>query len=87
MDIRRCGCGGHSKREIFDRTRVRAGLVRKLEPGEREVHSWRKLRSPSFCKGGNHSCKGLNSCKGQGLVISSAAQECMEKGGHLEGSR
>jgi hypothetical protein len=42
---------------------------------------------PSFCKGGNHSCKGLNSCKGQGLVISSTTQECMEKGGHLEGSR
>jgi hypothetical protein len=48
MDIRRCGCGGHSKREIFDRTRVRAGLVRKLEPGEREVHSWRKLRRSEF---------------------------------------
>ncbi len=47
MDIRRCGCGGRSQRLIFDRTHVHAGLVRKLERGEREVRSWRiaaKLR-------------------------------------------
>ena len=53
MDIRRCGCGGRSQREIFNRTRVRAGLVRKLEPGEREVHSWRiaaKVRVPVRAK-------------------------------------
>jgi hypothetical protein len=76
MDIRRCGCGGRSQREIFNRTRVRAGLVRKLEPGEREVHSWRiaaKVRVPVRAK---PQLQGLNSCKGQGLVITSAAQEC-----------
>jgi hypothetical protein len=41
----------------------------------------------SSCKGGNHSCKALNSCKGQGFVMTSSAQECTDKGGHMEESK
>ena len=44
-------------------------------------------KGQSSCKGGNHSCKGLNSCKGQGFVMTSTAQECIDKGGHAEESK
>ena len=44
-------------------------------------------KGQSSCKGGNHSCKGLNSCKGQGFVMTSTAQECTDKGGHMEESK
>ena len=44
-------------------------------------------KGQSSCKGGNHSCKGLNSCKGEGFVMTSTAQECTEKNGHVEESK
>jgi hypothetical protein len=44
-------------------------------------------KGQSSCKGADHSCKGLNSCKGQGFVMTSTAQECTDKGGHMEDSK
>ena len=35
------------------------------------------------CIGGN-SCKGQNSCKGKGWVTAASAQDCTNKGGHVE---
>ena len=33
------------------------------------------------CSSANNSCKGQNSCKGKGWVMTSSAQECTQKGG------
>jgi hypothetical protein len=44
-------------------------------------------KGQSSCKGGNHACKGQNSCKGQGFSMTSSAQECTDKGGHMSDSQ
>ncbi len=38
----------------------------------------------SSCKSASSSCKGQNSCKGKGWVMTSSADECTQKGGHVE---
>jgi hypothetical protein len=44
-------------------------------------------KGQSSCKGGNHACKGQNSCKGQGFSMTSSAQDCSNKGGHMSDSQ
>jgi hypothetical protein len=44
-------------------------------------------KGQSSCKGGNHACKGQNACKGQGFSMTSSAQECTDKGGHMSDSQ
>jgi len=39
----------------------------------------------SSCKGASNDCKGQNACKGKGFVMTSSADECKSKGGHVEG--
>jgi len=39
----------------------------------------------SACKGASNDCKGQNACKGKGFVMTSSAEECKSKGGHVEG--
>jgi uncharacterized membrane protein len=36
------------------------------------------------CGGKGHSCAGKNACKGAGVVMTSSADECTQKGGSLE---
>jgi hypothetical protein len=38
-------------------------------------------KGKSACKGASSPGPGQNSCKGQGLVMTSTAQECKDKGG------
>ena len=41
-------------------------------------------KGQSSCKSASSSCKGQNSCKGKGWVTTSSADECTQKGGHVE---
>lgn len=42
-------------------------------------------KGQSSCKGASNDCKGQNACKGKGFVMTSSADECKGKGGHVEG--
>ena len=41
-------------------------------------------KGQSSCKSASNSCKGQNACKGKGYVMTSSADECTQKGGHVE---
>jgi uncharacterized membrane protein len=41
-------------------------------------------KGQSSCKSASSSCKGQNSCKGKGWIMTSSADECTQKGGHVE---
>jgi hypothetical protein len=41
-------------------------------------------KGQSSCKSASNSCKGQNSCKGKGWVMTSSADACTQKGGHVE---
>jgi uncharacterized membrane protein len=41
-------------------------------------------KGQSSCKSASSSCKGQNSCKGKGWVTTSSADDCTQKGGHVE---
>lgn len=42
-------------------------------------------KGKSACKGASNDCSGQNACKGKGFVMTSNADECKSKGGHVEG--
>lgn len=42
-------------------------------------------KGKSACKGASNDCSGQNGCKGKGFVMTSNADECKSKGGHVEG--
>jgi uncharacterized membrane protein len=41
-------------------------------------------KGQSSCKSASSSCKGQNSCKGKGWITTASADECTQKGGHVE---
>jgi hypothetical protein len=41
-------------------------------------------KGQSACQSASNSCKGQNSCKGKGWIMTSSAQDCTQKGGHVE---
>jgi hypothetical protein len=41
-------------------------------------------KGQSECMSASNSCKGQNSCKGKGYVTTASAQQCQQKGGHVE---
>jgi hypothetical protein len=42
-------------------------------------------KGQSSCKSASNDCKGQNACKGKGFVMTSTADDCKAKGGHVEG--
>jgi hypothetical protein len=44
-----------------------------------------RFKGQSACKGGNHACKGLNACKGQGFAEITKA-ECVAAKGKFKAS-
>ena len=42
-------------------------------------------KGQSSCKTASNDCKGKNGCKGKGFVMTSSADDCKTKGGHVEG--
>jgi hypothetical protein len=41
-------------------------------------------KGQSACMSASNSCSGQNACKGKGYVMATNAQECGQKGGHVE---
>lgn len=41
-------------------------------------------KGQSACMSASNSCMGQNACKGKGYVMATNAQECAQKGGHVE---
>jgi hypothetical protein len=41
-------------------------------------------KGQSACQTAQNGCKGQNSCKGKGWITTASAQECTQKGGHVE---
>jgi hypothetical protein len=40
-------------------------------------------KGQSACKTATNDCQGKNSCKGKGYIVTSDAQSCEAKGGHI----
>ncbi|MGH7780226.1 MAG: BufA2 family periplasmic bufferin-type metallophore [Candidatus Binataceae bacterium] len=40
-------------------------------------------KGQSACKTASSGCTGQNSCKGKGYVMTTSAQQCEKKGGHV----
>jgi hypothetical protein len=61
-----------------------SGASAAAQPANVKCVGGNSCKGQSACKSASNSCAGQNSCKGKGYVMTTSAQQCQDKGGHVE---